>query len=399
MDYPPPVPAETDSGAAEAAVPDEASGEPVVDAAVRTLPGGGGVYLLTDEAERPVLLSAAADLRRALRSRLLEVPAEDMSGKPAPSRRKARLGEIVRRIRWQPAHSVFETDFLYLCIARRVIADTYLKNLSFGPAWFVQVQPDDPFPHFVAGKVLADRGSRLGPFPTQPDANRLIQVLEDAFDLCRYHHILEQAPHGTPCAYYEMGKSLAPCSGEISMDQYRTMIRSALAFARGDREPFLRQWQEQMQRYAGEWAYEKAAAVKQRIERSRTVEQAAFRHVRPIEDFNYLIVQRGKGRTTVKPFVVRRGTIAPGEAVRIKKVADIAVQWIAAVREEAVSSGGESGDLQFQSEQIWLVSHYLFKNEPPGLFLHASTLDDPESIALRVRERFERASSETETPT
>ena len=27
-------------------------------------------------------------------------------------------------------------------------------------------------------------------------AQRLVETLEDLFDLCRYHHILVQAPHG-----------------------------------------------------------------------------------------------------------------------------------------------------------------------------------------------------------
>jgi len=408
IDYPPaPVvepgtgdaPAQTVGGGSDQADA-EAAARPDREAIARTFPGGGGVYLLTDEQDRLVQLSSAADLRRALRGRLLDPPVETDEPATASSRRKTRLGEVVRKIRWQPAHSVFETDHLYLRLSRQIMPDTYLKNLSFGPAWFVQVNPDAPIPRFLAGKVLGDGGARLGPFPTQPDANRFIQVLEDAFDLCRCHPVLEQVPHGVPCAYYEMGKCLGACAGLIPMEQYRGMIRAALAFACGDREPFFKGWQDRMQQLASDWAYEKAAAVKQRIERARAVEQAAFRLVRPVEDFSYLVVQRGRGRTRVKPFFVVSGSIRPGDPVSLKELDEAVPRWCAAFAPGNDRTGQAAEDLQCLSEQIWLVSHYLFKSQAPGLFLHASELDNLQSVCRRIRERFERpASSETEIST
>jgi excinuclease UvrABC nuclease subunit len=399
MDYPPPVPAQSAAQAEPAGEGGDAARKPEIDAITRALPGGGGVYLLTDEQDRLVLLSAAADLRRVLRSRLLEAPVAEGEGQSPAARRKARLGEIVRRIYWQPSHSVFETDYRYLDLARQIMPDKYLKNLAFGPSWFVQVDPEAPIPRFTVAKVISDTAAVLGPFPTQPDAHRFIQTLEDAFDLCRCQPVLEQAPHGARCAYYEMGKCLGACAGMIPMEQYRGIIRAALAFACGEREPFFRQWEDRMRQLAAEWAYERAAAVKQRIDRARTVEQAAFRHVRPIEDFNFLVVQRGRGRTSAKPFFVRAGRIEPGEAISLKKVDAGVTGWVNAVRSGEALAGGEAGDCQSRSEQIWLVSHYLFKSEPRGLFFHASALDNPESVAQRIKERFGGTADETETLT
>ncbi len=408
MDYPPPPVIKQEAadpsgqivGEGSDQVVSEAGPRPGQAAIARAFPGCGGVYLLTDEQDRLVQLSAAADLRRALRGRLLDPPVETEEPISAMSRRKARLGEIVRRIRWQPAHSAFEMDYRYLCLARQIMPDTYLKSLSFGPAWFVQVSPEASIPRFLSGKVLAEGTAAIGPFPTQPDANRFIQVLEDAFDLCRCHPVLEQAPHGPPCAYYEMGKCLGACAGLIPMEQYRGMIRAALAFAGGDREPAFSQWERQMRQLAGEWAYEKAAAVKQRIERARAVEQAAFRLVRPVEGFNYLVVQRGRGRITVKPFFVVGGSIEPGDPVSLKKLDEAVPRWCSAFASDRGRKREAAEDLQHLSEQIWLVSHYLFRNEPPGLFCHAAELDNVQSLCRRIRERFERPSrDEMETPT
>lgn len=370
------------------------------DAVARRLPGGGGVYLLTDQQDRLIQLSAAADLRHALRNRLLEPPIKTDEPLSAVARRRVKLGEIVRKIRWQPAHSAFEIDYTYLRIARQVMPDDYRNNLAFGPAWFVHVDPDSPIPRFVVTKVLGDEGVNLGPFPTQPDAHRFLEMLEDVFDLCRCYDSLGQAPRGTTCVYYEMGKCPAPCAGLIPMEQYRDMIRSALAFASGDREPALARWRQEMQALADQWAFERAAAVKQRTERAGIVEQPPFRLVRPIEQFNYLVVQRGRGRTRVNPFLVRGGWIAPGEPVALKRVAEAIPAWLSALRSGAAPTAeAGAGDRQHRSEQIWLVSHYLFKRNPPGLFLAAPELHNTEAIAGRIRERFGRAAGQTEAET
>ncbi len=160
----------------------------------------------------------------------------------------------MRRIWWQPAHSVFEITYEYWRLARRIMPQQYLKNIAFGPAWFVHVDPAAVIPRFTVGKLLpAGPGSVLGPYATQQDANRSVQILEDAFDLCRYIHILEQAPHGQPCAYHEMGRCPAPCGGLIPMEDYRRTMARAVRFATGEREPERQGWDNEMRPAAACW--------------------------------------------------------------------------------------------------------------------------------------------------
>ena len=405
MAFPPP--ASSEEGA-------DADAPPLTD---RIFPGGGGVYLLTDAADRVVLLSAAADLRRALRGRLLEPAAETVE--EHRSRRRADLSEVVRRIRWRTAHSMFELNLAYLKIARRLLPDSYKENLAFGPCWFVHVDPDERIPRFAVRKTLRGTGVEFGPLCTQSDASRLVQILEDAFDLCRYIHILEQVPHGQACAYFDMGRCPAPCDGSIPLSQYREMIRAALAFALGDRQPLYDAVETQMHEASTALAFEKAGLIKQRLERAQAIEHEAFRWVRRVEDFRFLVVQRGGGRSKVKTFFVSGGEIEPGEIVKLKAVKDTTADWIARLKaakpqaacDEKVALSSDapsarnpnagSGDarkilpekqdtaLVLRSEQMWLVSHYLFKRDVPGLFFHITQLTGPDTLAERIVERFQ----------
>jgi len=149
-------------------------------------------------------------------------------------------------------------------------------------------------------------------------------------------------------------------------------------------------------------AFEQAAHHKQRLQRAREVEQNAYQLVRPIEQFNYLIVQRGSTRSKVKPFFVIQGTIQPGQELRLKELDQALGDWITRMRDRAAQAcetfsrpDDESLDLRYRSEQLWLVSHFLFKKDDPGLYRHVSQLDDPAQLADQIHQRFapEKSSS------
>jgi len=364
------------------------------------LPATGGVYWLTDEADRFIQLASAGNLRRALRLRLSpqqaqpEKPTTEPESTDTVANRKPDLAQIVRRIRWRSAYSMFEMTWDYYRIAKVLMPNDYLENVAFGPAWFVHVDPSAAVPRFMAGKLLrSPPGVDLGPFATQADATRFIQSLEDAFDLCRYYSILEQTPHGQTCAYFEMGRCPAPCNGSIPMSQYRDMLGQSLAFASGQQDKVCEQWTAQMYAAAQAQAFERASVLKRRLEVVRELKHhKAYRLVQPLEHFDYLIVHRGGGTTRIKPFFVQAGHIRTGQTVRLREIDRVAEEWIAEVRsrDDATAHFSAAGDRAKISEHIGLVSHFLFKRETPGLFLNASELTEPAQLIQQIRRRFER---------
>ena len=114
--------------------------------------------------------------------------------------------------------------------------------VGFRPAWFVHVDPDANFPRYVKTTDLAARtGVYLGPLEDKHAAARLIQLAEDAFDLCRYYNILVESPHAKACAYKEMGKCPAPCDGSISMDAVPPARRAGACETLVDPAEFVRE--------------------------------------------------------------------------------------------------------------------------------------------------------------
>ena len=207
----------------------EASFEPAGDfeAFLKQTPAKWAVYLFADANDQPVQLLCVKNLRYSLKRRLGgdRSAEEKPEGETTPLSRKIDYREIVRKIYWRRVDSAFEADWVYHAIARQVFPQTYQGMVGFRPAWFIHVDPEAKFPRYTKTIRPAEKpGVYVGPVEDKHAAARLMELIEDAFDLCRYYNVLIEAPRGRACAYKEMGKCPAPCDGSISMEQYRRMI-------------------------------------------------------------------------------------------------------------------------------------------------------------------------------
>jgi hypothetical protein len=163
-------------------------------------------------------------------------------------------------------------------------------------------------------------------------------------------------------------------------------VDRAVLFAQGSRAATLEQWRQEMSAAAAKMQFEQAAGIKKRLELADRLSAPAFRYVRRAEDFRWLIVQPGGGTSWVKPFFVDRGWIASGERVRLRDLDGVVGQWQQAL--DAAKSG-ESDDPVARTERVWLVAHFLFKQERDrGLYFRADELPAASELAERVRSQF-----------
>jgi excinuclease UvrABC nuclease subunit len=336
------------------------------EAFLRQVPARWVVYLLADADDRPVQLLCVKNLRYSLKRRL--GPEQEAAG---PSKR-VDYREIVRRIHWRRVDSAFEADWLYYEAARLVFPQTYAGMVGFRPAWFVHVNPDHPFPRYVKTIDLSKPGLPIGPLEDKHAAAGLIEIAEDAFDLCRYYNVLVEAPAGRACAYKEMGKCPAPCDGSISMEQYRGMVEWS---ARGVVDPatLVRDHTRRMQQAAAELRFETAAKIKALIDRLSQLGKGPYRHVALLKDFRYLSLQHGPREGTARVFVITPGAIEEiagliAEPVKPGELLRLALERAAGERAEPLD--------QTQAERVGIVTHHLFSAKHRGVFLRLDTIDE-----------------------
>lgn len=328
----------------------------VADSQLAKLPAKRGVALLVGRQGRPVVLLPAADMRSRVRNRLQNPDRLQRRNMPD-------LAEITERIFWKRAWGYFENDLNYFELARAIWPTTYTKLTAWKPAWFVHVDTEARFPNFVRTReVFGAPGRYFGPFVDGRSAERFVEVIRDAFDLCRDYSRLVRSPRGRACSYAQIGKCLSPCDGGITMDEYRRVVTRAAGFASGadKREGLKKQLRERMSQASEKLLFEEASAVKARLERLAEFETPVYRHVGPAEEFRFVLVQPGESRDRARVFLIDRGAIAPAAALeyppRAEQVRAVLDRMVALVGARHVVGRTERW-------RMGLVSRYIYSSE------------------------------------
>ena len=350
---------------------------------LKAVPAKWVVYLLADADDRPVQLLCVKNLRYSLKRRLGgDEAAVGLS-------RRVNYREIVRRVHWRRVDSSFEADWLYYEAARQIFPGTYQGMVGFRPAWFVHVNPDSSFPRYIKTTDLGKPGVLLGPLEDKHAAAGLIEMVEDAFDLCRYYNILTVSPNGKACAYKEMGKCPAPCDGTVSMQQYRSLVDWS---ARSVVEPLplIRDHTRRMQQAAGELRFELAAKIKALIDQLGRFGKGPLRHVAMLKDFQYLSLQHGPREGAAKAFLITPGRIEEiagliGEPTKPADLLRLTLELAAGRQTEKIDPIG--------AERLGIVAHHLFSARNRGVFLRLDSIDE-KSIAKGHRDLKKQAPPE-----
>lgn len=349
---------------------------PISEDALSVLPPKRGVVLLLGEDDKPIVVLPAAHMRNRTMNRL---------NQDEPSR-LGDLHNIVHAIAWKCSHSHFQMDLDYLELVRRLWPKRYQAMLAWKPSWFVHVDLEERYPYFSRTReVYSQRGTYLGPFPDGASAGRFIETLQDAFDLCRDVKCLRQSPSGRRCAYGEMGKCLSPCDGTISAGDYKRVVEEAFAFAKSPTDPELLDGiHNQMKQAAGQLEFERAGRLKARLERIGRLDNEKYRHVKPVKQFNWLMIQRGPARRRLCTFFVQGGAISQGPTIKYPPSAKSLDEILSAGRKYVPQSIADPTLLRFR---IGLVGHYLFT--PPrrgGIIIRWNDQLDATEVLRRIEE-------------
>jgi excinuclease UvrABC nuclease subunit len=365
------------------------------------IPAKMAVYLLTapDEGqgggERPVLLATVGDLRSALRRRLSEpVPAQGAENAGPTRTKRIDYGRLCTRVHYRIVHSPLAANWHYAQAARVLFPRTYRELVAFRPTWWIGLERDvvaARFPKLRRTQALDDASLvYAGPIRDKSAAGKLIELVEDLFDLCRYHHILVQAPLGKACAYKEMGKCPAPCDGSVPLEWYYAAIRAAFTFITGEsRAAFFAAQQAAMRAAAAKLAFEKAQKIKQRLDRAGEVSNEAYAHLASLERFAFLTLQPGQGKPFVEPFLLHGGVIRPLPQLHKKTLAAEAGKLFEAIRAAATTPVVPPID-ERGVEEMGLIAYHLFRNEDAGVYLPLGTITGPEQIVAAAEQIMNR---------
>lgn len=301
------------------------------------LPSRAGVVVFEAADARTVLIATTGNVRDLVRRRL-EIA-------PGSAGKKTDVRAITALVRAATVGSSFEADEIYLRLVRERLPITAKAVTERWQGWYVHIDPEDPFPRWtkVATTAMAEgttatglatlakRGVLLGPVRDKHVAARLMELLDDVFDLCREYPLLVMAPHATACAYKEMGKCPAPCDGSETMESYRARVREAVACAT-DPLRWIAAVEERMRAAGAAMDFEGAARLKKKAEAAGALVSASFRALGRLDEQAHVAVTRSEKRGWARVMAVGAGWVSPIADVRVEAAGE-AVKELILVRE------------------------------------------------------------------
>ncbi len=217
--------------------------------AVSAAPALPGCYLWKSDAGDVLYVGKAQNLRARVKSYL----------RPEHIR-TFHLMTQVRSLEWITTDTAAEALVLEANLIKKYKPryNVQLKDDKRYP--YICVSTSEPYPRvFITRQIRPDGNRYFGPFADVRSARDTLALIHKTFPIRKTPLKLPLRKPQRPCMNFFIKRCLAPCRGDIPVEEYARVVDEILLFLEGRREILEARVNEQMQRYSQEQQYEKAA--------------------------------------------------------------------------------------------------------------------------------------------
>ena len=273
-----------------------ADGAEIIRNFVKTLPTGPGVYRMFD-AEGEVIYVGKA---RNLKARVTNYTRPD--GLDIRIRRMIAATRNMEFVRT-------ETEAEALLLEANLI-----KRLK--PRFNVLLRDDKSFPYILISTeheapelkkhrgVRSQKGHYFGPFASALAVKRTINALQRAF-LLRTCTDSFYKSRTRPCILHQIKRCAAPCTGEISLEDYAELVDEARQFLSGKSKVVQEHLAADMNKAAEALDFERAALLRDRLSALALVQSSGDVAAKTVEEADVFAIAQEAGQFCVQVFFFR----------------------------------------------------------------------------------------------
>ena len=188
----------------------------------------------------------------------------------------------------------------------------------FSPTFNVSMRDDKSFPYILISEehdvpqIMKHRGARnikghyFGPFASAGAVNRTINMLERAFLLRSCSDAMFES-RTRPCLLYQIKRCSAPCTGEITAENYRKLVDEAVRFLQGKTDAVQKQLGTLMEEASEALEFERAARYRDRLWALAHVQANQGINPKGVEEADVFAAYSQGGQTCIQVFFFRSG--------------------------------------------------------------------------------------------
>ena len=273
-------------------------GVDVIKDNLRRLPGKPGVYRMVSGDGEVLYVGKAKNLKNRVSS---------YARLGGHTQRIARMIQLTASMEFVVTESETEALLLEANLIKR-----------FKPRFNILLRDDKSFPYILirrdheAPQILKyrgekrDQGNYFGPFASANAVTRTLDTLQKAF-LLRTCEDSVYAVRTRPCMLHQIKRCSAPCTGEISLEDYDRLANQAADFLRGKSVELQDELAAEMEAAAGAMDFERAAALRDRIRALAVVRSSQDINPEGIDEADIFAIAREGGQSCVQVFFIRAG--------------------------------------------------------------------------------------------
>ncbi|MHB1151551.1 MAG: excinuclease ABC subunit UvrC [Eubacteriales bacterium] len=188
-----------------------------------------------------------------------------------------------------------------------------LKDAKSYP--YIKVTLNEEYPRmFVVRSRQNDNARYFGPYSGAGPAYTIIKTAQKTFGIasCK-KEFPRDIKKDRPCLYRQLGHCVAPCSGEVTSDEYREIFRDIITFLRGSFGDVKRSLQEKMEFAAENLLFETAALCRDRIRSLDALWEKQKVVGPPDADYDVFALHVEERCSCLAVFYVRAGSVIDSE--------------------------------------------------------------------------------------
>ena len=274
------------------------TGAAVIARHAKTAPAGPGVYRMFDAEGQVLYVGKAWHLKKRVQS---------YARGTGHNNRIARMIADTATMEFVTTATEIEALLLEANLIKRLKPrfNVVLRDDKSFP--FILIARDHPVPQILKHRGARNRkGEYFGPFASAGAVGRTVNTLQRAF-LLRSCSDAYYETRLRPCLLFQIKRCSAPCTGEISLEDYGALVDEALGFLRGESDEVKHRLHALMDEASVRQDYERAASFRDRLTALSHIQSRQGINPHTLKEADVFAAHQDAGQTCIQVFFFRSG--------------------------------------------------------------------------------------------